>query len=141
MVKKATFTLLACLSAALIASSCKKEEEEMKNIPLQDNAQPSLVSEEQLKQDSILEGFNAQLKTLDEKIQVAKTSISKMGKKKNWNWRNKVEVIEAKRKKVVDDAVEFEKRPNDQYASELSRLNTSLDLLSRDLDRLLRKMK
>lgn len=141
MIKVTMFSLLACVSAALIVGGCKKEEEEAKNIPLEESVQPSQVSEEQRKRDSILEGFNAQLKTLDEKIQDANTRISKMGKKKNGSWRNKVVVVEAKKKKIVDEAIELEKKPNDQHTSELSRLNTSVELLSRDMDQILKKMK
>ena len=133
--------LLACVISAAVVGGCKKEEEEVKNVPLQENVQPSHLSDEQRKRDSILEEFNAQLKNLDEKIQFANMRISKMGKKKNWSWRNKVEVIEAKKKKVVDEAIELEKKPDDQHASELPRLNTSLELLIRDIDKLLDKMK
>jgi nitrous oxide reductase accessory protein NosL len=141
MMKLTTYSLLACVTSALFVGGCKKEEEEAKDIPLQENLQASPVSEEQRILDSNLAGFNAQLKTLDEKIQAANFRISKMGKKKNWSWRNKVEIVEAKRKKVVEDAIELEKKPKSQHASGLPGLTTSLELLSRDMDQLLKKMK
>lgn len=141
MVKIATYGLLACITSALILGGCKKEKEETKNIPLQDNVQPIPVSEEQRMLDSILVGFSVQLKTVDEKIQIANTRISKMGKKKNWSWRTKVEIVVAKKKKVIDEAIELEKKPKDQHISGLPRLIASLELLSRDMDRLMKKMK
>jgi hypothetical protein len=141
MVKIATYGLLACVSSALIVGGCKKEDEDVKNIPIHENIQPSAVSEEQRMLDSIMVVFNSQLKTLDEKIQVANARISKMGKKKNWSWKNKVEIVEAKKKKAVDESVELEKKPKGQHASGLPRLITSLEVLSRDMDQLMKKMK
>jgi hypothetical protein len=141
MMKSVTYSLLACVTSALIWGGCKKEDEEVENTRPQENAQPSPDSEEQRKLDSIMVELNAHLKTLDEKIQVASARISKMGKKKNWSWRNKIEVVEAKKKKVLYEAMELEKKPNDQHAYGLPRLITSLELLSRDMDQLLKKMK
>lgn len=142
MVKSATITLFACAASAFIAGGCKNKEPETGNQSLQEMARPAPdpASEVQKKRDLVLEEFNTRLKSLDGKILAANTRISKMGKKKNWSWRNKVEVVEARKKKVVEESIEIGKKPVGRQASGLSKLIASLEPLARDMDQLLKKM-
>lgn len=141
MSKRSSAILLSCLASAVVIGGCRKEEPAAERFPIHESVKPIPVSDAQRKRDSILDGFSSSLAALEEKLGDANARIAKMGKKKNWAWRNKVEVVEAKKRKITDYALGLEKKPKDDFPAEISRLNNSLDLLSRDMDKLLKKMR
>jgi hypothetical protein len=119
---------------------CDRKEVEPEALRPRLTDQPAPMTEEMRLQAEALETYNANLRNLDEKIQEAKDRIGKMGSSRNWNLKNRLTVIESMRKKTIEDALRIEKKAGPRFAERLARINTSLELLARDVDRLQRRM-
>jgi hypothetical protein len=132
--------LLLLLPIAASLTACDREERKSEALRPQLVDEPAPVSEEMRRQAEALETYNANLRNLDEKIQEARDRIERMGSSRNWNLKNRLTIIESMRKKTIEDALRIEKRAGPRFADRLSRINTSLELLARDVDRLQRKM-
>jgi hypothetical protein len=141
MSNKTSRHLLLYAVPALMAFACMKREKDPASEPIQESPQSAPISVEQRMRDSIMDGFTARLNALETKTQAAGTRISSMGKKKNWAWRNKLDIIEAKKKKIIDEAIDLERKKGEAFSIGLSRLEASMELLSKDADQLLKKMK
>jgi hypothetical protein len=134
----ATLLIAFPIAASLIGCDRDETKEDLLQPGLVE--EPAPVTEEMRRRTDALETYNANLRDLDEKIQEARDRIEKMGSSRNWNLKNRLTIIESMRKKTIEDALRIERRAGPRFAERLSRINTALKLLARDVDRLQRKM-
>lgn len=132
---------IALASILILTEGCRKGEQTVQEFPREEGEQPIQPSEAQRKRDSVLAIFATQLKTLDEKLQEARMRISESGKKGGKALPNKLRVVEARRGKLVDEAIDLEKRPDEDFAAKMSAIGESVELLSRDVDRFMKTKK